>query len=506
MTLLFVGGIIILYKNVYIYKFIYIIGNLVFYPARRISPVGRVCILQKGQIMHRLKKTVDMTEGPFLKKMIAFAIPLIISGLLQSFYNAADLIIVGRYRGDVAVAAVGSTGSITNLTVGLFMGLAVGAGVSVAHHIGAKEHDEVRKVSHTSILLAAILGVIIGTVGFFMAETLLSLMGTPENVLPHATLYMQIIFIGVPASMVYNYAAAMIRSAGDSQRPMIFLAISGLVNVCLNIVLVTAFNMGVDGVAIATIVSQYLSATMAIVYLMRTSGPLRLSLKHLRIDMAKVRKILYIGIPSGIQSSLFSFSNTIIQSSINSFGDAVLAGSAASSNIETFIYIAMNSIYHVALTFIGQNVGARKFKNIKRLTLYSTLLVSVVGIGGGILFMIFRYPLVHLYVNTPEAVEAAMVRFTLIIPTYFLCGYMEVFCGALRALDRSVTSMVISLCGACGLRILWIETMFKLVRTPIMIYVSYPITWIVTAVLLLIFVITTSRKLMRDNGMITLKT
>ncbi|MBP3369475.1 MAG: MATE family efflux transporter [Clostridia bacterium] len=449
--------------------------------------------------MHRLKKTVDMTEGPFLRKMIAFAIPLVISGLLQSLYNAADLIIVGFFKGDVAVAAVGSTGAITNLTVGLFMGLSVGAGVTVAHHIGAKEYSEVKKIAHTSLLLSAILGIIIAAVGFFASESLLRMMDTPADVLDHAALYMRIIFLGVPASMVYNYAAAMIRSAGDSKRPMIFLAISGLANVILNFVFVTSFGMGVDGVAIATIVSQYLSAIMSVVYLFKTGGPLRISMGSMRISWTKVKKILYIGVPSGIQSSLFSFSNVLIQSSINSFGETVVAGSSASNNLEAFMYVAMNAVYHVSLTFIGQNVGARKFKNIRRLTVYSALIVSAIGIGMAAVFLIFRYPLLHLYIDSPEAIEAAMIRFTIIVPTYFLCGLMEVFCGGLRALDRSVTAMIISLTGACGLRILWIETIFKFDPTPQSIFISYPVTWAITAACHLLFMIFAARKLLKED-------
>ena len=451
--------------------------------------------------MNRLKKSVDMTEGPFLKKMVFFAIPLVITGLLQSFYNAADLIVVGYFRGDLAVGAIGSTGAITNLTVSLFMGLSVGSGVTVAYHLGAKEYDETRKVVHTSILISVILGVIIGLIGFFTAETLLVLMKTSSGVLPYATLYMKIIFLGIPASMVYNYAAAMMRSEGDSKRPMIFLAVSGVANVILNVVFVALFNMGVDGVAVATIISQYISAAMALIYMWKTEGPLKLSLKYMRIDKAKLKRILYIGIPSGLQSSLFSLSNVLIQSSINSFGDAVVAGSAASSNIEGFVYIAMNSIYHVAVTFIGQNVGARKFKNIKKLTLFSTLIVSVIGIGSAAILLIFRYPLIHLYVDSPESVSAALTRFWIIIPTYFLCGYMDVFCGALRALDRSVTAMVISLCGACGFRILWIQTVFRIYNdTPLSVYISYPISWFLTAVTHLIFVIFATQKLLKNNA------
>ena len=459
--------------------------------------------LTRTKTMQRSKKTVDMTEGPFFKKMIAFAIPLIITGLLQCLYNAADLIVVGQYRGDLAVAAVGSTGSLTNLIIGLFMGLSVGAGVCVAHHVGAKEPDEVRKVVHTSVLLAGIFGVIIAIFGFIMAEDFLRLMGTqsePVDVLTPATLYLRIIFLGVPGSMMYNYAASMIRSAGDSKRPLIFLAISGLVNVVLNVILVAGFGMSVEGVAIATITSQYLSAIMALVYLTKTSGPLKLSIKSLRISTSKVKKILYIGIPSGIQSSLFSLSNVLIQSSINSFGDQVVAGSAATANLEGFLYIAMNSIYHVALTFVGQNVGARKYKNIKRLTLYSAIIVVGVGVFCSSVMLIFHKPLINLYVSAPEAVDAAMTRLYMIAPVYFLCGLMEVFCGTLRALDRSVTAMIIALCGACGFRILWIATVFQIYTAPQTVYISYAISWILTACCHLIFVIITSKKLIKTGG------
>ncbi|MBO5305802.1 MAG: MATE family efflux transporter [Clostridia bacterium] len=317
--------------------------------------------------MQKNNKTVDMTEGPFFKKMLVFAIPIILTGLLQCLYNAADLVVVGQFRGDLAVAAVGSTGSLTNLIIGLFLGLSVGSGVCVAHHIGAKEPDEVKKVVHTSVVMALLSGVVIAIVGFFLSESLLKLMDTPPSVLPLATLYMKIFFLGAPAGMLYNYLAAIMRSAGDSKHPLIFLAISGIVNVFLNVFLILAFHMGVDGVAIATIASQYLSAIMATVFLARKEGVLHLSFKDLRIHGEKVKKILHIGIPSGIQSSLFSISNVLIQSSINSFGDAVVAGSAAAASIEGFLYVAMNSVYHVALTFIGQSVGARKYKNIKPL-------------------------------------------------------------------------------------------------------------------------------------------
>ena len=440
--------------------------------------------------MKRLKSTVDMTEGPFLKKMLLFAIPIIITGILQNLYNAADLVVVGQFRGDLAVAAVGSTGSLTNLIIGLLMGLSVGAGVSVAHHIGAKEPEEVKKVVHTSILLSLICGVVIAIVGFFLSKQMLIVMDTPEEVLPLSTLYLKIIFLGAPALMLYNYVSSMIRSAGDSRRPLIFLAISGVANVTLNVILIVVFGMGVDGVAIATIVSQYLSAIMSMVYLVKTNGPLKFSLKALRVSGAKVKKILYIGIPSGIQGTFFSLSNVLIQSTINSFGDVVVAGSAAAASLEGFVYIAMASMYHVAITFVGQNVGAKKYKNIKRIIIYSMIMSVFIGLLSAGILLTFRYPLISLYVTSNAAMDAAIQRMSIIATTYFLCGIMDVFCGVLRALNKSMMAMVVSLIGACGFRILWIATVFKLVfnrvsetnplQALISVYISYPISWFLT--------------------------
>ncbi len=450
-------------------------------------------------MMQRLKKTVDMTEGPFLKKMVVFAIPILISGLLQCFYNAADLIVVGQFKGDLAVAAVGSTGALTGLALSLFLGLSVGAGVCVSHHIGANEPKEARKVLHTSVILSFFLSIVVAAVGFALSPIFLSAMGTPANVHPYATIYLRIIFLGVPGSLMYNYLAAILRAAGDSKRPLIFLAVSGICNVVLNIFFVAVFDMGVEGVAIATIVSQYLSAVMALAYLARSKGDMGFSFKELRFNAQKVKRILYIGVPSGVQSALFNFSSVIVQSSINVFGDDVVAGSAASSNLEGFMYFAMNSIYHVTLTFVGQNVGAKKFANIRKLTAYSAIIVTVIGIVSAGSILLFRGPLVNLYVGSEGAAMAAMEKLFIIGSTYFLCGLMEVFCGTLRAMDRSVTAMVISLTGACVLRILWIETMAAIFPSPAMVFVSYPITWFVTCLAELVFIIIISRKLLGEH-------
>ena len=448
----------------------------------------------------------DMTDGTFLKKMILFAIPLILTGFLQSFYNAADLIVVNLFSQSDAplVGAIGCTSALTNLVLGMFMGLSVGAGVLVAHYVGAKRDKDVNLTLHTSIILSVISGIVIAILGYIFADDMLVAMNTSTELLPYATLYLRIIFIGTPASLLYNYIASMLRSAGDSKRPLIFLAISGLVNVGLNIFLVTVFKLDVAGVAIATITSQYVSAIMALVYLIRKKGMLHFSFKNLKVDAKKLKRLLHIGIPSGIQGSLFSLSNTLIQAAMNSIdinagaGGRMIDGFAASSNLEGFIYIAMHSIYSVALTFIGQNVGAKKYQNVKKLTAYSVGIVVVLGVSMGTLMMIFKRPLLSLYIsNNDVAFAAAVTRYSIIIPTYFMCGIMDTLCGTLRALDRSVTSMVISLTSTCGLRILWIQTVFAYFGTGESLFLSYPVSWILSCVIHLIFIIVTTKRLLK---------
>ena len=446
------------------------------------------------------KKELNITQGSLLKKIILFAIPLILTGLLQQLYNAADLVVVGLFEGEIALAAVGATGSLTNLVVGLFMGLSVGAGVSVAHHVGAEEYGEVKRVIHTAIPVSFILGIVVSIVGFIFAPDMLRLMDNPENVIEHSTLYIRIIFLGIPASLVYNYAASMLRSSGDAKHPLIFLSISGIVNVVCNVILIVFFNMGVAGVAIATISSQYLSAFMILVFMMRSKDYMHFSFKDIRIDRKKVSKILYIGIPSGIQSCLFSLGNVMIQSSINSLGDVVMAGSAAASNLEGFVYITMNALYHVSLTFVGQAIGAKAYGSIKKIVAYSSAVVSVIGLSCAGLILLFNRPLIGLYApdNAP-VIEEAFTRMLIILPGYFMCGIMEVLCGALRSMGKSITAMVVSLAGACGLRILWVKTVFHFVRTPECVYFSYPVSWFITAVCHLIFLSIFLHKLIKEN-------
>ncbi len=456
---------------------------------------------EKDSLPKRNKKHLNMTEGPFLKKIVIFVIPLILTGLLQSFYNAADLAVVGYFRGEIALAAVGSTGSLTNLIVGLFMGLSVGAGVVVAHSMGALKYRRVNKTVHSAVLLAGILGVFVAVVGIVFAPQLLRMMDTPDSVIEYSVLYIRIIFCGVPASMIYNYCASMVRSTGDTKHPLIFLAVSGLLNVVLNLVMVVGFGFGVEGVAIATIASQYLSAVMILVFMARSDGCLQFCIKRLRFHRPLIKKMLYIGIPSGIQGSLFSLSNVMIQSAINGFGDTIMAGNTAASNLEGFVYIAMNAVYQASLTFVGQNVGAKTYRNIKKITILCLCSVVVLGLTTGGVILFFREFFVGLYAPGNAVVtEVAVTRLFSILPVYFLCGMMEVLAGAIRGMGKSVTTMVISLLGACAFRIVWVKTIFLVAPKEISwIYLSYPISWLLVIVFDVLFLVYYYRKLVRQK-------
>ena len=442
----------------------------------------------------------ETKQQPHLKRILLFALPLMLTGVLQTLYNAVDLMVIGRFEGEVALAAVGSTSALTNLILGLFMGLSVGAGVCVAHGIGAGDNEDVQKSVHTSILVALILGAFVSVVGFFLAPKLLLLMGTPDDVIEDASLYIRIIFIGAPASIMYNYVAAILRASGDSKRPLLFLTVAGITNVLLNLLLVVVFKIGVAGVAIGTIASQAFSAVMALLHLRRIDGPLHLSLRKLSIDKGKLKKVLHIGIPSGIQGTLFSLSNVILQSSINSFGSVVIAGSAAAANVEGIYYVIYRAFYDGTLTFVGQSVGAKRYGDIKRIvraSIIGVLLTATVMSTAG---FFFGEHMLKLYIpESQEVLEAAMVRFGMLIVPYFMCGIMDIMTGTLRGMGRSITSAIISLIFACGFRILWISTVFKIFETPRTIYMTYPLSWILTASVGAIFVIITVKKEKRKH-------
>ena len=425
--------------------------------------------------VRRGRYDIDMLNGPVLPRLLSFALPLMLSSMLQLTFNAADVIVVGRFEGDAALAAVGSTGALINLLVNLFLGLSVGANVVVAQCCGAGDYRQTGEAVHTSIALSLVGGLLVGVLGFF-----LSLMNTPADVLPLATAYMRIYFLGMPANMLYNFGAAILRAIGDTRRPLTYLTLAGVVNVALNLLFVIVFRMGVSGVALATIISQIISATLVMLCLIRTDGAIHLDVKKIRLHGDKVWRIAKVGLPAGFQGMVFSLSNVLIQSTVNSFGKSVVAGNTTASNLEGYIYVAMNSIHQGAITFTGQNVGARKYERISKVARASLLAVTGIGLALGGFLMLARGWLYRIYTSDEAVIAAAGLRTDIIGPTYFLCGMMEVMVGLLRGMGSSVTPMVVSILGACVLRIVWILTVFPLDPTLTTLYLSYPVSWLVT--------------------------
>ncbi|MCI9605532.1 MAG: MATE family efflux transporter [Oscillospiraceae bacterium] len=426
---------------------------------------------------------IDMLNGALAPKLLAFALPLMVSSIMQLLFNAADVIVVGRYAGDASLAAVTSTGSLVNLLVNLFMGLSIGANVTVAHALGHGDTDRTEKVVHTSVLLSLIGGVFLAIFGALACRTLLELMSSPENVIDLSALYLRIYFMGMPAMLFYNFGSALLRAGGDTQRPMFFLAIAGVVNVVLNLILVIVFHLDVAGVAIATIVSQYISAFLVLRCLMAETGPLHLELKKLRIEKDVLINIVSIGLPAGFQGIVFSISNVVIQSSINSFGDIVMAGSGASANVEGFVYVGMNAFYQTCLTFVGQNYGAAKCDRVDRVVLLCQGFGILSGLILGGLAYLFGNQLLSIYSPNPDIIAQGMIRMFYVGLPYFLCGIMDVMVGALRGLGWSVAPMAVSVLGVCGVRLLWVATIFQTYHTPACLYLSYPISWIITAII-----------------------
>ncbi len=400
-------------------------------------------------------KSLDMTKGSLFKNIFIFTIPIIITNLLQLLFNAADIIVVGQYCGSNAVAAVGSNGALVNLLVNIMVGLSVGTGIITAQSIGAKDYKTVEKTVHTAIPTALIVGGILSVVGFFLSGEILKLMDSPEEVLPLATTYLKIYFLGVISSSVYNFGAAILRSAGDTKSPLVFLSIAGILNVVLNLIFVIGFNMGVSGVAIATTVSQTLSAILIVIALIKRNDSCHLNIKKMKIYKKELLRILKIGIPSSIQSSMFSISNVIIQSSVNSFGAAAVSGNAAAGNLEGFVYTAMNAFHLTTLNFTGQNIGAGNFKRAKRVLKQNLVYAGLTGIILGVLAYVFATPLLSLYItDSSEAIKVGIIKLTYVGLPYFLCGIMEVVAGALKGMGATMYSMLISVIGACAFRII----------------------------------------------------
>lgn len=430
------------------------------------------------------RSRINMVEGPLLSGIIAYTIPIILTGLLQLLFNAADLVVVGRFRGSISVAAVSATGAITNLIVNLFIGLSVGAGVTIAHGIGGKQDEDVHRTVHTAIPTALVGGLLLTIIGVVFAEDLLTLMKTPEDVLPLSTIYMQIYFGGITFSLLYNFCASILRAAGDTKSPLLFLSIAGVVNIGLNLFFVIVLEMNVEGVALATTISQAISAVLSVIALMRRKDACRLRLNKIRFYKKQLGKIIRIGLPAGIQSSLFSISNVLIQSSINSFNDSILmSGNGAAANIEGFVYVALNGFHQTTVNYVGQNTGAHRFDRVKKVFLTNLACACTLGIVAGGLVYLFGKELLGIYITDSQlAIQYGVVRFSYVCITYFLCGLMDVSTGALRGLGVSVIPMFISILGVCGLRITWIYTAFQLPKfhSPEGLYITYPLSWAIT--------------------------
>ena len=444
--------------------------------------------------MARSSVAGDLTSGPMLQKIILFSLPLAASSILQLLFNAADVVVVGRFAGSTALAAVGSNGALINLLVNLFVGMSLGANVVAARCFGAKDDVGVRNTVQTSVTLGLVSGVLLAFVGFFAARGLLELMSCPEDVIDLSTLYLKIYFIGMPMNMLYNFSSALLRSVGDTKRPLYCLAAAGIINVVLNLVFVIGFQLSVAGVALATIISQTVSACLVTWILTREKGALHLDLRHLGFHKGALLQILRIGLPAGLQSTVFSLSNVVIQSAVNSFGSTIVAGNSAASNIEGFVYTAMNSFAQAAVTFTSQNVGARRYDNLDRVMRNCLLCAIVTGLvlGGGA--ALAGAPLLHFYSTDEAVVAAGLARLHVISATYLLCGTMDVLASCLRGRGYSVLPMVVSLVGSCLLRLVWIATIFQLFRSTTTLYISYPISWILTALVHLICLLVVRKK------------
>ena len=443
---------------------------------------------------------IDMCDGPLLSKILLFSVPLMMSGILQLLFNAADIIVVGRFAGSSALAAVGSTSSLINLLINVFVGLSVGVNVLVAKYYGGQREKDMSETVHTAVLTSLLSGLFLVILGGIAARPLLHLMGTPDDVLDQAVLSMRIYFLGMPVLMVYNFGAAIRRAIGDTRRPLYFLFMAGVVNVALNLFFVIGLGMGVDGVGWATVISEHVSALLVLKSLMEAPGALKLNLKELRIHPKKLKRIVKIGLPAGMQGAIFSISNVLIQSSVNSFGSIAMAGNTASANIEGFVYTAMNAVYQTNLSFTSQNLGGRKYSRINRIMYICLAVVTVVGITLGITAVLAGDLLLGIYSSDAQVLRYGMLRLEIICGTYFLCGIMDCMVGSLRGLGYSVIPMFVSLTGACGFRVLWVFTVFAAYRSLDVLYLSYPVSWAITAIAHMITFRKIRRKIPRQDA------
>ena len=441
--------------------------------------------IERADIMntaHKPLRPINMTDGPIFSSIVRYTLPIMLSSILQLLFNAADLIVVGRFCNDLCVGAVGATGSVVTLITNLFIGCGAGVAVCTANSIGSGNKELTERIVHTAIPLALILGAGMSIIGLVFSGPMLKMMSTPADILPLSSLYLKIYFLGAIPNFLFEFGAAILRASGDTKSPMKFLIISGATNLVLNIIFVTLLGMNVDGVATATVVAQALSATLMIITLLNRRDECRLVLRKIKIRWSILKRVAKIGLPAGLNGSIFSISNIIVQASINSFDDpAIVSGNAAAASIEGFVYIAMNAFYQTSLNFTGQNMGAGNFKRVSRVLRRNLLCVTVVGVLGGLAINLFAPQLLSLYVpDNTVAIKTGITRMSYIGMFYFMCGVMEVFTGAVRGMGASLTTLFISVSAVCGIRIMWIFTVFQMEQfhTLDSLYISYILSWI----------------------------
>jgi len=424
-----------------------------------------------------------MCNGSIMDKLISFSLPLMVSGILQLAFNAVDIIVVGRFSGSQALAAVGSTTALINVFANLFIGISLGANVLAARFYAAGKDREMSETVHTSITLALISGIMMAVIGVLLAKWALEIMGTPDDVIGQSALYMRIYFMGMPFFMLYNYGAAILRAIGDTKRPLIFLIISGIANAALNMILVILFHMGVAGVAIGTIISQLISCVLVRTCLYRSEGSYQLRFSKLKINGAYMEQIFQVGVPAGIQSTVINLSNALLQSSVNSFGSIAMAGYTAANNMLGFLYMSVNSITQACMSFTSQNYGVGKLKRMDKVLRDCVILsISIAAVLGGLAYC-FGPQILTVYTSDPKVINCGMEILAYTSITYFLCGIMDLFPGALRGMGYSAVPMVLSVIGTVGTRIVWVFGIFPNHRSLSVLFVSYPVSWIITIVL-----------------------
>ena len=430
--------------------------------------------------MKKNKYEIDMCNGTLMDKLIVFAVPLMISGVLQLMFNAVDIIVVGQYSGSQSLAAVGSTTALINIFTNLFIGISMGVNVLAARFYAAGQDQEMSETVHTAILVALLSGVIMTFVGVGMARWALELMATPDDVIELSTLYMRIYFLGMPFFMLYNYGAAILRAVGDTRRPLFFLIAAGVTNAVLNVILVVKFHMAVEGVAIATVVSQLISCILVLRCLYQSESSYQLRFSKLRVNVSYLGQIFQVGIPAGIQSVVINFSNAMLQSAVNSFGSTAMAGYTAANNLLGFLYASVNSVTQACMSFTSQNYGVGKFKRMDRVLIDCAIISVVIAGTLGTIFYVFGSEILQIYTKEPDVIKAGMEIISITTIPYFLCGIMDLFPGAMRGMGRSGVPMILSIIGTVGTRIVWIYGIFPLHRSLFVLFISYPGSWLIT--------------------------